>query len=67
MSERLKWVVEVGNTLVMGLAISIQISELCSEQKGGLMRFVPDGTRAHHPFSVPPMTPDVAAPLLVKA
>ena len=31
------------------------------------MRFVPDGTRAHHPFSVPPMTPDVAAPLLVKA
>ena len=31
------------------------------------MRFVPDGTRAHHPLRVPPMTPDVAAPFLVKA
>ena len=47
--------------------ISIQIAELCSEQKCGLMSLVPDGTRAHNPFGVPPITPNIVAPLLIKA
>ena len=57
----------VSKTLKWEWMISIQVSELCSEKKCILMGSVPDGTRAHNPVPIPPVTPYVAAPLLVEA
>ena len=50
----------------MGLMVSIQTSELGSEQKCGLVSLMPYGTRAHSLFGVPPITPNIVAPLLVE-
>ena len=51
----------------MGLMVSIQTSELGSEQKCGLVSLMPYGTRAHSLFGVPPITPNIVAPFFVLA